>query len=175
MHNHKNATPFETQIDLPNTKKGMSHQTVKQVLLPTACVKGTWGAELVEGLQESDFDLVMGRNSHPDVWMQVLNSSSSSSSFLSLLTCRHVTFTLTQTLTLSLSLSLSLFASLGTRLSRTSMATQNTTSIPTPSRTISATKWRPKTSRMFSASAPGATFASRIRLWTSRPWGSKLM
>lgn len=69
IHNHKNATPFETQIDLPNTKKGMGHQTVKQLLLPTACVKGTWGAQLVDGLRVSDFDLVVTRNSHPDVWM----------------------------------------------------------------------------------------------------------
>ena len=68
-HNHKGATAHETHIDLPNTKKGMSDKTVKQMLLRKGCIKGTWGAKLVDGLPESAFDLVIRRNSHSETWM----------------------------------------------------------------------------------------------------------
>lgn len=67
-HNHK-GKPFETSIDLPNPKEGMSHKTVKQMSIKKCCIKGTWGAQIVDGLQESDFDVVIRRNSHPDTWM----------------------------------------------------------------------------------------------------------
>lgn len=67
--NHKGATPNETLIDVPNTKRGMSHKTIKKTVWNRGCVKGTWRAQLVDGLQESDFDLVVQRNTHPDVFM----------------------------------------------------------------------------------------------------------
>ena len=67
-HNVKGATPHETYIDFPNPKKGMGHKTIKQMSLKKVCLKGTWGSQLVDGLQESDFDLVVRRNRHPDSW-----------------------------------------------------------------------------------------------------------
>ena len=68
-HNHKGAKPLETHIDLPNTNKEKSHETVKQKVWPKVCVAGTWGAKMVEGLQESDFDFVVRKNLHADVVM----------------------------------------------------------------------------------------------------------
>lgn len=67
--NNKDVKAHETHIDLPNTKKGMGHKSVKQMALNVGCIKGTWGAKLVDGLQEGDYDFVVRRNSHPDVWM----------------------------------------------------------------------------------------------------------
>ena len=67
--NHKGAIHAETHIDMPNTKEGMSHKTVKQMVWRKNVVKGTWGAKLVDGLQESDFDLVLRRNGHADIFM----------------------------------------------------------------------------------------------------------
>ena len=68
-HNHRGATPHESQVNLPNTKKGQGHETVKQKLWPKVCVAGTWGAKMVDGLQESDFDFVVRKNLHADVVM----------------------------------------------------------------------------------------------------------
>ena len=67
-HNHEGASPLETHIDLPNTKPGHGHKTTKQMLLKTSCIHGTWGAQMVDGLQERDFDFVLRRNKHPEVW-----------------------------------------------------------------------------------------------------------
>ena len=46
----------------------MGHKTVKQIALMKCCMKKTWGAQLVDGLQESDFDLVLRRNMHSEIW-----------------------------------------------------------------------------------------------------------
>ena len=67
-HNNNGAKLGDPCIDLPNTKKGMGHKTAKQVALMKCCMEKTWGAQLVDGLQESDFDLVLRRNMHPDIW-----------------------------------------------------------------------------------------------------------
>lgn len=40
-HNNKRAKPGDLCIDLPNTKKGMGHKTVKQVALMKCCMKKT--------------------------------------------------------------------------------------------------------------------------------------
>ena len=68
-HNYKGAAAWETHIDLPNSKKGMGHETVKQVLFPRVNMMGTWGARMVDGLGDSVFDFVVRRNTHPDSWM----------------------------------------------------------------------------------------------------------
>ena len=68
-HNHEGATALETHIDLPNTREGKGHEKVKQPTLRKCCVQGTWGAQLVDGLSEHDFDFVIRRNKHPEVWM----------------------------------------------------------------------------------------------------------
>lgn len=68
-HNHTDAKPLETYVESANPKKGMSHKTVKQLALHKCCIQGTWGAQLVDGLQESDFDLVVRRNANADTWM----------------------------------------------------------------------------------------------------------
>lgn len=68
-HNHEGAKPWETHVESPNAKKGMGHQTVKIRTWPKFCLRESWGAQLVYGLQESDFDLVVRRNTHDEVAM----------------------------------------------------------------------------------------------------------
>ena len=43
----------------------MSHKTVKQMLLRKGCIQKTWGAQLVDGLKEGDFDIVIRRSKAP--------------------------------------------------------------------------------------------------------------
>jgi len=66
-HNHKNATPKETHIDLPNTKAGHGYQTNSQRLWPKYCQTGTTGHKLVDGIHEDKIDLILTKNTHPDI------------------------------------------------------------------------------------------------------------
>lgn len=43
-HNHEDATAHGTCIDLPSTKKGMSHKTAKRMFLGKGCLKGDLGS-----------------------------------------------------------------------------------------------------------------------------------
>ena len=77
-HNYQDAVPHETHVDLPNTKPGSEHETVKQKLWPKCCQPGTKGHELVEGLDEASFDMILMKNQHSDVtqYATVLSSAS---------------------------------------------------------------------------------------------------
>jgi len=66
-HNHKNATPKKTHIELPNTKAGQEHQTKSQRLWPKHCQTGTTGHKLMDGINENKIDMYLTKNTHPDV------------------------------------------------------------------------------------------------------------
>lgn len=58
-HPEPNNKPFESYVDMKNHVGGKPHETMKQRLWPDHCVQQTRGAEIIDEIDQSKFDLIV--------------------------------------------------------------------------------------------------------------------